>query len=68
MPAGRTAALELEHYRCPRCGNEALEERPMFDKDGTLTYEGGAYRTTWSTVGRSLGDELRNLGGTAVAG
>jgi hypothetical protein len=60
LPAGATAALELELSRCPGCGVEALAERPMMVKDGKLAYQGDAYRTMWAPVGTSVEHLLRS--------
>jgi hypothetical protein len=54
LPAGATAALELELSRCPGCRIEALAERPMILQDGKLAYQGDAYRTMWAAVGGSV--------------
>jgi len=61
LPPGMGAALELELSTCPECAREALQERPMFVKDGKLAYQGGAYRTLWSNTGESSAQYLAAL-------
>jgi hypothetical protein len=61
LPAGNSSALELDLSQCPVCKKEALVERPMFMKNGKLEYEGGAYRTTWSSSAGAFSQELAPL-------
>jgi hypothetical protein len=60
LPPGHAAALELELSTCPKCNREALAERPMFAKDGKLSYQGDAYRTMWNT-GAPIAPQLAAL-------
>ncbi len=67
LPAGNSAALEVELARCPSCKREALTEWPMFIKDGKLAYKGDAYRTEWTASGQSVAQEVESLKSASVA-
>jgi hypothetical protein len=66
LPPGNAAALELELSTCPTCSREALAERPMFIKDGKLSYQGDAYRTMWN-AGAPISQDLASLQTAAPA-